>query len=469
MSFKAYDEYKDSGVEWLGEVPAHWAITDLKYVCDVMPSNIDKKSKDGEIGVYLCNYTDVYYNDKIIKDMSFMRATATCEQINKFSLVKGDVLFTKDSESSDDIANPAYVPEDLHNVVCGYHLSIARPRKELVGLYLKLFFETHIAKGYFATSANGLTRVGLGQYAIDNLSITLPSEKEQTTIAAFLDHETARIDALIEEQQRLIALLKEKRQAVISHTVTKGLDPNVPMKDSGVEWLGEVPAHWETKRVKNILQPGKDSIRPGPFGSDIKGNDFVEESDYRVYNQSTVISRDFNNSAFITKEKFENLISFMVKKGDVLITSRGTIGKISEVDSDAGLGIIHPCIIRLRLNHHIVITSFFTLMFSQTTLATDQLKVASNSTTIDVIYANSLSETWVPLPPKHEQQDIYDKLSGFLSSTNQTIDTAEQLSNLLQERRSALISAAVTGKIDVRDWQPPKANQTAAEPAEASV
>ncbi len=455
MSFKAYEEYKDSGVEWLGEVPMHWDVAPIQKhysLCNGYPFKAELFSDSGKPENRLIRIRD------ILSTKSHIYTNESCPE--DASINNGDVLIGMDGDFNVSFWNQGTAK--LNQRVCALrgndstwdrflYLGITQPLKVINDLT-------------FSTTVKHLA-----SHQVLKTQFPIPPERELMTIVNFLDHETARIDALIEEQQRLIALLKEKRQAVISHAVTKGLDPNVPMKDSGVEWLGDVPAHWQIKRVKNILQPGKDSIRPGPFGSDIKGNDFVEESDYRVYNQSTVISRDFNNSAFITKEKFESLISFMVKKGDILITSRGTIGKISEVDSDAGLGIIHPCIIRLRLNHHIVLTSFFTLMFSQTTLATDQLKVASNSTTIDVIYANSLSETWIPLPPKHEQQDIYDKLSGFLSSTNQTIDTAEQLSNLLQERRSALISAAVTGKIDVRDWQPPEASQTAAEPAEASA
>ncbi|MDN6315786.1 MAG: hypothetical protein L0J56_10950, partial [Halomonas sp.] len=254
-SFPAYPEYKDSGVEWLGEVPAHWGIQPLKRQCDVMPSNVDKKSVEGERPVHLCNYTDVYYHDEIVRGMRFMKATASEGQIEKFSLLAGDVIFTKDSESSDDIAIAAHVPEGLPSVVCGYHLSIARPHSSMIGRFLKHYFDSGSARSYFNVSANGLTRVGLSQYASDNLPTPLPPIEEQGTIATFLDHETARIDALVAEQQRLIALLKEKRQAVISHAVTKGLDPDAPMKDSGVEWLGDVPAHWEVGGLTKFIGP----------------------------------------------------------------------------------------------------------------------------------------------------------------------------------------------------------------------
>ena len=127
MSLPRYPNYKDSGVEWLGEVPGHWAIKKLKQACQVFPSNIDKKSYEDETPTLLCNYTDVYYNETITKNMSFMAATASADQIVKFTLRAGDTIITKDSETADDIAIAAYVPEDLPGIVCGYHLSMVRP------------------------------------------------------------------------------------------------------------------------------------------------------------------------------------------------------------------------------------------------------------------------------------------------------------------------------------------------------
>jgi type I restriction enzyme, S subunit len=255
MSFRRYETYKDSGVAWLGEVPAHWKVLRLKHACEVFPSNVDKHSRDDELAVLLCNYTDVYYNEHITRDMAFMAATASEDQIERFALKAGDTIITKDSETADDIAIAAYVPEDLPGVVCGYHLSMVRPRGATCGAFVKRLFDSIYAKARFAVAANGLTRVGLGQYALDNVQLPFPPASEQAAIATFLDHETAKIDALVEEQRRLIELLKEKRQAVISHAVTKGLNPNAPMKDSGVEWLGEVPAHWELGGLTRFSGP----------------------------------------------------------------------------------------------------------------------------------------------------------------------------------------------------------------------
>ena len=244
MSFPRYSSYKDSGVEWLGEVPRHWELRRLKQACHVFPSNVDKKSHDGETSVLLCNYTDVYYNETITAGMDFMAATASTDQIAKFTLRAGDTIITKDSETADDIAIGAYVPADLPGVVCGYHLSMVRPMRHTDGAFVKRLFDSTYVKSCVAVRANGLTRVGLGQYEIDNLDLPFPPLPEQIQIAAFLDRETGKIDALVAEQRRLMELLKEKRQAVISHAVTRGLNPDAPVKPSGIEWLGDVPAHW---------------------------------------------------------------------------------------------------------------------------------------------------------------------------------------------------------------------------------
>ena len=281
MSFPRYPHYMDSGVEWLGEVPEHWEVMRLKRIAEVWPSNVDKKSADDETPVRLCNYTDVYYNDWITADAEFMTATASAAQIEKFTLRAGDTIITKDSETVDDIAVAAYVPEDLPGVVCGYHLSMIRPRRPGMGSFIKRFFDSVFAKAAVQVLANGLTRVGLTQYALDNLLVPLPSREECAAISSFLDRETAKIDALIAEQQRLIELLKEKRQAIISHAVTRGLNPDAPMKPSGVEWLGDVPAHWRVLPLMRLTPDDRQImygiVLPGPDVDDgvpiVKGGD----------------------------------------------------------------------------------------------------------------------------------------------------------------------------------------------------
>lgn len=250
--FGGYSEYRDSGVEWLGEIPAHWEVSRLKECAAVHLSNVDKKSREGESRVRLCNYVDVYYHERIARDMTFMEATATSDQIRRFSLREGDVLITKDSETWTDIAVPALVSEDLPGVLCGYHLALIRPHSHYMGAFLARALRAVGPRNQYHVAAKGITRFGLTADAIRNGVIPSPPLAEQRAIADFLDRETARIDALVAKKKESIQLLREKRTALIGHAVTKGLDPEVAMKDSGVEWMGEIPVAWDVRRLKAL-------------------------------------------------------------------------------------------------------------------------------------------------------------------------------------------------------------------------
>jgi type I restriction enzyme S subunit len=195
----------------------------LKYVAEVRLSSVDKKREEGEPDVRLCNYTDVYNNATIDNSIGFMPATASPEEIRRFALRQGDVIVTKDSEAWDDIAVPAYVAEDLDHVLCGYHLALVRPDpKHLEGRFLRYAFSAQGIVERFHVEALGVTRFALGYDALASVAFPVPTLEEQRTIAAFLDRETAKIDALIAKRERLLELLEEKRTALITRAVTKG-------------------------------------------------------------------------------------------------------------------------------------------------------------------------------------------------------------------------------------------------------
>jgi len=254
---KPYSSYKPSGVAWLRNIPSHWTIGRLKFSATSRTSNVDKHTKDDELPVELCNYVDVYNNDFITSELTFMKASATEPEIERFEIKKGDVLITKDSESWDDIAVPAMVAEDLGGVLCGYHLAIIRslPGKFHAGYLFRLFC-SEMLNYQFKIEANGVTRFGLPTAAIDNALLLRPPLNEQELISGYIDRETARIDTLIDKKRRLLDLLEEKRLAVITYAVTKGLAPNAPMKDSGIEWLGQIPEHWEIKQARFVIGKG---------------------------------------------------------------------------------------------------------------------------------------------------------------------------------------------------------------------
>ena len=255
-SLKPYPAYKDSGVPWLGEVPAHWEVRRLRNVADMRVSNVDKHIKEDEHSVRLCNYVDVYKNDYISEQMDFMQATATTEEIERFRLQRNDVLITKDSEAWDDIGVPALVTEPASDLISGYHLALLRPRSDKVtGAYLLRALQSKDLAYQFHIEAKGVTRYGLSHAGIKSVWLPLPSLPEQTAIVRFLDHADRRISRYIRAKQKLLALLEEQKQALIHQAVTGQIDvrtgqPYPAYKPSGVEWLGDVPAHWQVAALR---------------------------------------------------------------------------------------------------------------------------------------------------------------------------------------------------------------------------
>jgi len=426
--YKPYPKYKESGVEWLGEVPEHWDVMKLKFIAHTQPSNIDKKSKENEANVLLCNYTDVYKNDYITNNMEFMKATATYEQIKKFKLDVGDVIITKDSEGPEDIAIAAYVQETQPNLVCGYHLTQIKPRN-CNGAYLFRAFNSNGIHDQFKVAANGITRYGLSVYSIDNAYFPLPPKREQTAIANFLDRETAKIDTLIDKQRRLIELLGEKRQALISHAVTKGLDPNVKMKDSGVAWLREVPEHWDVMKLKYVLK--------------------LRNTKTLITNQSVIALENIegHTGKYIDTDSNYQGEGMECKKGDVLFGKlRPYLAKVYRCKSS---GIAFGDLLTYQPIKHFESSFAFYSLLSEAFI-----KIVDSSTygaKMPRASADFINEMPLAVPPFKEQNQIANYLDTQTQKIDSLIDKANQAITLLQERRTALISAAVTGKIDVRE------------------
>jgi type I restriction enzyme S subunit len=247
---------------------------------------------------------------------------------------------------------------------------------------------------------------------------------------------------------------------VISHAVTKGLNPSAKMRDSGVEWLGEVPEHWYVKPLKFAISDKKGAVKAGPFGSHLKNSD-MEGCDVKVVTQKNVIAKNFDvGDSMISFGKYTELAGFRIELNDVLISTRGTIGKAVVYDrGDAA--ILHPCLIRIQMDLDQAIPEFIALLIEDSGYVLEQILINSNSTTIEVIYSENLINTIVCLPGSlDEQRLILQNVDFNRSYFDSLIDKALQAIELMQERRNALISAAVTGKIDVRDWVAPPATPT---------
>ncbi|MBV0893545.1 restriction endonuclease subunit S [Paracoccus sp. Z118] len=373
-----------------------------------------------------------------------MEATATDAEIAKFSLRVGDVIFTKDSETADDIGIAAIVSEELPGVVCGYHLSIARPNDGVDGRFIKAFFDSAAAKGYFAVSANGLTRVGLGQSAINNLQLAVPPLPEQQAIAAFLERETAKIDGLIEEQRRLIALLAEKRQANISYAVTRGLNPSARLKPSGVDWLGVIPEGWEVVPLKRLAAIGNGST---PNRDNLS---YWQDGHYPWLNSSVVNMPEVTFAdQFVTDIALRECHLPIVKAPAVLIGITGQ-GKTRGLASILSLeATINQHLAYVRPNDVRITCEFITWIFRA---AYEYVRADSEAgSTKGAITCDYLANLKIPLPPKDEIAAICNHLKSISAEIDGLTEAATSAITLLQERRAALISAAVTGKIDVRD------------------
>ena len=270
-----YAALKSSGVHWLCHVPEHWHVRRLRTVAEMRVSNVDKHTKEEELPVRLCNYVDVYKNDRITQGIPFMSATASRDEIEKFRLNRNDVVITKDSEAWDDIGVPSLVTEPADDLISGYHLAILRPREDTYGPYLFWTLQSKPTAYQFHVEAKGVTRYGLAHHGIQSALIPHPPLPEQQAIVRFLDHADEQIHRYIASKERLIALMEEERQALVHQVVTRGLDPSIQLKPSGVEWLGDVPEHWGIQRLKTVC--GMKS------GEGITAMSIENEGEYPVY------------------------------------------------------------------------------------------------------------------------------------------------------------------------------------------
>jgi len=405
-------------------------------------SNVDKKSEKGEQSVQLCNYLDVYNNNTISNWIDFMEATASENEIKRFSLEVGDVIITKDSENPNDIGIPAIVVESVENLVCGYHLTILRPSESSIhGLYLFYALSSRLSAFQFYLAANGVTRFGLTYHGTKNLIIALPEITEQRQIADFLDWKTGQIDELITKKKQLIEKLKEKRIALITQTVTKGLDSNITMRDSGIPWLGKVPEHWDIRKLKFTATYNDESL-PETTEPDYEIS-YVDISSVDLVDGITAVNK-------VIFEEAPSRARRVVQDGDTIIsTVRTYLKAIAYIDDppenmivSTGFAVIRP------------LSSVYQRFLSY---------VMQNTSFIDTVVANSEGVSYPAINPstlvcihiaypeaRDEQHQIVDFLDKQTKQIDELVTKNEQLIEKLIEYRTALITAAVTGKLDVR-------------------
>lgn len=447
MSFPKYPAYKDSGVEWLGEVPAHWSITPLKFSASCNDTVLPE-STDDDYEIEYVEISDVNEVSGITGSASYKFSDAPSRA--RRMLQDGDVLISTVRTYLRAIAPVVNPPE---NLIASTGFAVVRPRKGILdGAFLGYLLRAEWWISEVIARSVGVSYPAINASDLIGLNIPVPALQEQTQIARFLDHETARIDALIEEQQRLIELLKEKRQAVISHAVTKGLDPTVPMKDSGVEWLGEVPAHWRVVRLRHCLV---DALTYGANEPSDEAN--LEHPRY-------IRITDLNDDGTLSAETYKSLPPekaepYMLEEGDVLFARSGaTVGKSFLYSREYGPACYAGYLIRARVNKRALIPMYL-WMCTQSRQYEQFIGESNIQATIQNVSAEKYGNMWIALPELEEQERILAELEIQLSQFKSLMETSVGALVLLQERRSALISAAVTGKIDVRGWQPPASIQ----------
>jgi len=435
--YKPYPACKCSDVEWIGDIPVNWDVIRLRYVADFSNSNVDKKSYDDQEAISLCNYTDVYYREFITSHIPFMEATASHAEKERFQLKKGDVLITKDSEDPSDIGIPAFVAEDLPGVVCGYHLTMIRSSDLATARLLHRIFQSKPTKAHFFVEAPGITRFGLGQDAIGNLRVCLPPQEDRERIADCIDRETAHIDSLIEKKSSFVELLKEKRKAFITHAVTQGINPDVKRKDSGVEWMGEVPKHWEVRRMatlfREVARPGDPSL---PILS-ISIHDGITDDELDPEDRDRRVTQIEDRTKY--KRVAPNDLAY-----NMMRAWQGAFGAVT-VD-----GLVSPAYVVAEPTD--TFRTEYVELLLRTPMAIEEMRRFSRGIA-DFrmrLYWDYFRDLKVCLPPLKEQDGILARISRETSRLDLLAEKTQRSINLLKERRSAFITAAVTGQIDLR-------------------
>ena len=424
---KKYDEYKESGVEWIGQVPSHWETCRFK---DFMKLQTDASMAENKIGL-----------ENIESKSGKFIETSTEFEGNGTAFTENDIVYGK----LRPYLQKVWLAEFEGNAVGDFF--VFKAKENSVPTFIKYLL---LSDG-FTKEADGSTVGAKMPRVSSNFILTmhycLPPFSEQNTIAIYLDKKCNEIDKIISTQQERIALLQELKQSVITHAVTKGLNPNVEMKDSGVEWIGDVPKHWEVRKIKQICKNEKYAIKTGPFGTQLKGQELQPEGDVVVYNQRNVIDNNFDKVQFyVTKEKAKSLSSFYTKPGDILVTSRGTIGRAAILAGKFPMGILHPCLIAIRLNENKCLQKWLMTYINETNCFKTDVTLSSNATTIDVVYTETLKNIAIPIPPLSEQRIIATHLDKKCASIDSSISKAQHQITLLQEYKQSLITEVVTGK-----------------------
>lgn len=441
------EQMKPSGIAWIKEIPQSWKLNKVKYLAteqgtlfldgdwiesDVIVESGIRYLTTGNVGAG-------FYKEQ----GSGYITSKTFDELHCLKVFPGDLMISRLNEP---IGRACIVPEGEDYYVVAVDNVILRPNEEYDKKFIMYAMNTEGYAEHGNMIARGATMSRVSRSQLGQFWLAFPKLKEQQQIAAFLDEQCTKIDGIIADIEKQIETLQKYKKSLITETVTRGLDKSVPMKDSGIEWIGEIPKHWEIKRLKFMLANCTENMKVGPFGSALSGSDFTDEGKW-VYNQRVVLDNNFeDNDTFISEEKFNEMKGFTVNSGDILITTRGTIGKVAIVPQNALEGILHPCIIKFRVNEDLITPELLKLIFNESDFVKDQFTLMSNATTIEVIYSYSLKDIILPVIPTEEQRKIYNYLSKKCATIDAIITEKQSSLSAIMQHKKSLIYEYVTGK-----------------------
>lgn len=430
-----YSEYKDSGVKWLGEIPSHWEVMSIKYT-GIFENGLTYSpadtAKEGTLVLRSSNIQDFHLS---FKDNVFVKKVSS-----KLLVRKGDIIICSRNGSASLVGKCALVESDIE---ASFGAFMMRYRPVINPKYAYYLFQGSIGyyKGLFSTTTiNQLTKS-----VLNDIKVAIPNLEEQVVIGSYLDAATSKIDKAIAMQQKMIDLLNERKQIIIQNAVTKGLDENVEMKDSGVEWIGMIPKHWEIKRLKYVMHSyGRIGFRG--YGTD----DIVDEGQGAITLSPSNIqdsSMDYSKKTYLSWSKYYESPEIMIKNGDVLMVKTGSsYGKCAVVK-----GLPMECTINPQLvvfKEHKELPEFLAYSF-QTTYAKCFINTSVIGGTIPTISQEKINNYIFPFPPKTEQQAIVAYLDKEMQRFDSAISNCQRQITLLQERKQIIINEVVTGKVKV--------------------
>lgn len=429
MRIKKYEEYKSTTVTWSNKIPEHWELLPTKRAF--------RRKKETNDGMKVGNRLALTMKGVLKRSLDDLDGLQASEYETYQIFQEGDLVFKLIDLQNIKTSRVGIVPEE------GI-MSPAYIRLEATGRVEPKYAYWYFMKLYHECIFNELgggVRQTIGPEDLLSLPLTYPPKSEQHSIARFLDQETTKIDGLIAEQEKLIELLQEKRQAVISHAVTKGLNPNVPMKDSGVEWLEEVPEHWKITRLKHVT---------AVIDCRNKTPEYSEEGQYMVVRTTNIKNRklDLAEAKYTDEDNFKIWTSKGIPRpGSIFFTREAPSGETALVPEGVPL-CMGQRMMNIDTDDRILLN--FILCFLQSSCLTRYIEACSMGSTVSHLRVPQVENIPLAIPSKQEQQDIASKIKSIDDEFDLAINELSSSLLLLKERRSSLISAAVTGQIDVR-------------------